>query len=163
MKKTPSPRAANPPANPGDTVAPDVPQSNLVLRKLEEMLKNNEVTPQIEQDTGMSREQMEQFVKRFKKAPQAEPGPGREIKIKPGEERKFDPNRKLPELGPNAPVSSRTIRGEGNAAGDDLRGNIEGTRLQVPPELKAGLEAYKSSLSRSKVLNPSRTGSGPSN
>src|SRR5215213_8118926 len=89
--------AAAPPLNSGETVAPDVPQSELVLQKLEDLLRKNQVTPELEQATGMSREQMEQFVTKFKKAPKAAPGPGREIQAKPGQDRTFRPDRPLPE------------------------------------------------------------------
>jgi len=143
--------------NAEETVAPDREQSNLVLRKLEDLLKNNQVTPKLEQETGMSREQMEQFVRKFKGAPKAEPGKGREIQIKPGESPKYSPNRTLPGLNAGSRVTSKTVRDRDGVVEDQIRDNVEGARFQVPPELRPGYEAYMSSLSRSKVLNPTRS------
>jgi hypothetical protein len=161
--KPPTPSPASPPLNSADTVAPEgnMPQSDLVLRRLEELLKNNQVTPELEKESGMSREQMEQFVTKFKKAPKAAPGPGRQIQVKPGKDRVFNPNRKLPDLGPNAHVGNRTGRGRGATVQDQIRDNTEGGRFEIPPELRSGFEAYKSSLSRSKsAARPAASGSG---
>lgn len=142
------PRAESPPAHSGETVAPDMPQTDLVLNKLEDLLKKNQVTPELEQATGMTRDEMEQFVTKMKKLPQGTPGPGREIQVKPGEEQKFDPNRTLPDITSNARMGSRTDRGRGSVAQDQIRDNMQGTRFEVPSELKGGFEAFKSSLSR---------------
>ncbi|WP_406693396.1 hypothetical protein V5E97_20435 [Singulisphaera sp. Ch08] len=154
------PRAETPPANSAETVAPDVPQTDLVLNKLEELLKRNQVTPELEQATGMSREEMEQFVTKMKKLDKAPAGPGREIQVKPGVDRTFDPNRTLPELNPNARLGNRTDRAKGSVAQDDLRDNVQGARFEVPRELRSGFEAYKSSLSRSKSRRPVTSGPG---
>jgi len=110
----------------------------------------------MEKELGMSKEELNQFVKKFEKAPKAEPGPGREIEAKPGKPQAVDPNRKLPDLNPGTSVSARTIRDRGGMVQDDVRGNNEGIRFTPPPELRAGFDAYKNSLSRSKTLNPTR-------
>jgi len=144
------PRSETPPANAAETVAPDMPQTDLVLNKLEDLLKRNQVTPELEQATGMSRDEMEQFVKKLKNVPKGPAGPGREIKVKPGAEQKFDPNRTLPELNPNARLGTRTDRTRGSVAQDQIRDNVQGARFEVPSELRSGFEAFKSSLSRSK-------------
>lgn len=147
--------------NADDSVAPNKEQTMLVVRKLEELLRNNEVPPKLEEELGMSREQMEHFVQKFKEAPKNDPGPGREIQIKPGESRKFDPNRRLPEVGPTGRVSAQTIRDRGSIVHDQIRDNVQGVRFQIPAELRPGFEAYKSSLSRSKTLNPPRPAAAP--
>ncbi|WP_020466405.1 hypothetical protein [Singulisphaera acidiphila] len=155
------PRSETPPANAAETVAPDVPQTDLVLNKLEDLLKRNQVTPELEQATGMSRDEMEQFVKKFKKPDKAAPaGPGREIQVKPGVDRTLDPNRTLSDLNPNARLGNRTERARGSVAQDDIRDNIQGARFEVPRELRPGFEAFKSSLSRSKTHRPTASGPG---
>jgi len=159
-KSEPPPRAETPPANAAETVAPDMPQTDLVLNKLEDLLKRNQVTPEIEKATGMTREEMEQFVTKFKKAPKAPPGPGREIKVKPGADQKFDPNRTLPDINPNARLGTRTDRTRGSVAQDQIRDNVQGARFEVPSELRPGFEAFKSSLSRSKSRKPAAAGPG---
>ena len=126
------PRSETPAANSDETVAPDVPQTDLVLNKLEDLLKRNQVTPELEQATGMSRDEMEQFVKKMKKLDKAPAGPGREIKVKPGVDRTFDPNRTLPDLNPNARLGNRTERARGSVAQDDhsrqrSRGSFRGS------------------------------------
>ncbi|MBV8608736.1 MAG: hypothetical protein JO034_14900 [Singulisphaera sp.] len=153
----PSPRAESRPVNSEETIAPDIPQSDLVLRKLEDLLRSDQVTPKLEQETGMSREQMEQFVQKFKKAPKATPGPGREIKAKPEPVRTFDPNRKLPDLNPNAKIGSRTIRDRNSFVQDQEHNNLQGPLFEAPSELRSKFDAYRSSLSRSKVATPTRS------
>jgi hypothetical protein len=113
------------------------------------MLKNDQVPPELLKDMNMSsKEELEQFVKKFEKAPKAEPGAGREIEAKPGKPQAVDPNRKLPELNPSARVNMSTLR-QGRALGDDtVRGNIEGARFVPPPEIRSRFEAYRKSLSR---------------
>ena len=92
---TPKP-AAPPPTNPGDSPAPDKAPTELVLRKLQDLIRENKITPELERDTGMSRSQMEQFVKKFENAQHAPVEPGRPIEVKPEPEKPktFDPNRK---------------------------------------------------------------------
>jgi len=160
----PSPRAESPPSNAGETVAPDVPQTELVLRKLEDLIKNNQVTPELEKETGMSRDEMDQFVKKFRKKPMAPAREGREIKVKPEEQKATPPKPNLSELTKGARVSSRTIRERGSMPEDQIRDNVEGGRSSVPPEIRSRYEAYKSSLSRLPALKSaqpaSATGSG---
>jgi hypothetical protein len=132
-----------------------------VLRKLDDLLRNNQVTPELEQATGMSREEMEQFVTKFKKPPKSQPGAGQEIPVKPGQAPKFDPNRALPDLNPGASVSSRNVRDRGSVARDDFRDNLEGTRFLAPREILPWVEAYRNTLSRSKVVSPPRAAPVP--
>ena len=98
-----------PPAGTDPSIAPDVPKSDLVLRKLQDLLKDDKFTPNVEKQLGMTKDEAEQFVKKFEKPEQPEPvGPGREIKAKPGEEKVFDPNRKAPEFNTSATSATRT-------------------------------------------------------
>ena len=97
-KTKPSPRAVSPPERRRDRRASNKPPSELVLRRIEELLKNDKVTPELEKETGMSREQMEQFVQKFKPAPKADPGAGREIDVKPGTAATSRPPRTCPAL-----------------------------------------------------------------
>ncbi len=65
----------------------------------------------------MTREQMEQFVKKFEKPPKAEPGPGRNIEINPQtKDRTFDPNRKVEGLNLNSNFGTKSIRDRGSFA-----------------------------------------------
>jgi hypothetical protein len=145
-----NPKADNRPANQGEDVAPDMPQSSLVLRKLEDMLRENKITSDIEKQTGMSKEEMEQFVKKYGGTPKAQPGEGRTIEVKPGTDKRLDPTRLGPEFNPGT-TSSRSDRGAGSVVQDNERGNVQGNRSVAPPEIRTRLEAYKSSLSRSNL------------
>jgi hypothetical protein len=108
-------------------------------------------------DFGMSsKDELNQFVTKFDKAPKAAPGAGREIEVKPGKSQAVNPSTKLPDLAPNHSVSSKVIRERGGISQDSLRGNNETTRFAVPKEFEPGFNAFKNSLNRSKTLNPSR-------
>ena len=57
------------------------------MRRVEDLLKDDQSTRKLEQETGMSRQQIEQFVDKWKKAPdRPAPGPGRTIEAKPGKD-----------------------------------------------------------------------------
>jgi hypothetical protein len=152
------PHAESPPENAADTVAPEnQSQSGLVLRKIQDMLRNGEITPAMEESLGMSKEELNQFVTKFQKAPKAEPGPGREIEVTPGKAAPtIDPKRSLPDLNPQASVSTKQMRDKGMVVQDNVRGNSEGMRIEPPSELKAGFNAYRSTLSKSKAVSPAR-------
>jgi len=155
----PSPRAQSPDLNADETVAPqNIPASDLSLRKVQELLQDKDIASKLERETGMSRDQMEQFVEKYqKKAIPAPDRQGQEIKVKPGESRAATPSPTLEGLDPRTRISTQTLRDRGSVVQDQVRGNAEDLRLVVPPELRAGFEAYKSTLSRSKTQNPTRT------
>lgn len=47
-----------------------------------------------------------------------------------------------------------TTRTKGHVMKDKIRGNVEGNRFFVPPELRAGFQAYRTALSRSTPQAP---------
>lgn len=159
------PPTAKPPANPGESIAPEVPQSDLVLRKIQDLLKDDKFTPDVEKQLGISKDEAEQFVKKFEKRkdPPAPAGPGREIKATPGQDKVFAPNRKAPEFNTQATVSNRNQRSGASIPQDNLSGLSEGSRSQPPPELRKQFEAYKRSVSRSspKAVTPPAAGASP--
>jgi hypothetical protein len=130
-----------------------VAQVVLVLRTLEDLLRSNQVGPELERDSGMSREQMEQVVTRFQRRRNAAPGQGRAVEVEPGDERAFhDEPASIPlERGTVGSLATRL----GANVVDDQQGDIvEGSRFVVPSELRSRFEAYKSSLSRSTATRP---------
>jgi hypothetical protein len=138
-------------------VAPrDVPQSNLTLRNVHELLKDPEAARRLSEETGMSPDQIEQFVQRFdrQKVPRGAARPGEEVQVKPGASRPATPDATLPGLDPRSTFSTKSQRNAGAVVQDDARNNFETTRFVVPPEIGTGFEAYKSTLSRSRTLNP---------
>jgi hypothetical protein len=144
-------------------VAPDAPASDLTLRKVQELLNDPDAASKLEQETGMSREAMEQFVQKYQKSktPGAVGRTGQEIQVKPGANRAAAPDPTLPGFNPNTNVSTKILRDRGAVVQDQVRDNAEGIRFIAPPEIRSGFEAYKSTLSRSRTLNPSRTPSAP--
>lgn len=141
----------SPPENFEDTVAPDQPQSDLVLRKLRDVLDKNEVTPDLEKDMGMTRAEMEQFVRKFEKQQAAQPGPGREVEIKPGDgSAGSKPSKGLSGIDRNTSFSNRTSRNPNTMSKDEIRDNVEGVRFEVPSELRSKYEGYVNRLSRSR-------------
>jgi hypothetical protein len=138
------------PGTGGDTVAPDgQPQSDLVLKKLTDILNDPEAAKKLSKDTGLSREQLEQFTQSFKKPPARPAGPGRQIEVKPGEETIAKPSANLPELGSKMSFTNKNVREKGTMAQDDVRNNIEGVRYQVPAEWRTKVEGYRNKLARS--------------
>jgi hypothetical protein len=142
--------------NAEESVAPDVSEPDLVLRKLEDLVRNNQITPELEKATGMSREEMEQFVQKYRKTPRGPDGEGREIKVNPDDPKGSAPQPKLSELKSSVSVKPRTDREGGATPDDQIRENVEGARFVVPPEIRSRYEAYKSSLSRSPAVQPAR-------
>ena len=99
-KSKPSPKGGTPSANSGETVAPDIAQSELTLRKVEDLLRDNKVTPEDEARAGMSKEEMEQFVKKFRKPPQGRARQGPHDRRQAGGEQDDDPPATEPSVQP---------------------------------------------------------------
>jgi len=139
----------------GDSVAPrNQPQSDLVLRTIRDLLDKKADTSDLEAATGMSRTEMEQFVKQYEKIQSGPAGPGREIEVKPGsgEAARAAPN--LPGLDSRV-SSTQAIKERGVTVQDDIRDNQEGVRFVPPAEFRNKLEGYKNALSRSRPSAPS--------
>jgi hypothetical protein len=130
-----------------------VAQAVLVLRKLEDLLRSNEVGPELERESGMSREQMEQFVTRFKLRRKAAPGEGRAVEVGPGYGRAFndEPTSIALDWGTAGNLATRS---PANVVDDQQRDIVEGIRFMAPSELRPGFEAYKRSLSYSIPTRP---------
>ncbi len=154
---SPSPTMSEPENPFGDTVAPrDQPQSDLVLRKLPDLLKDEDAVKQLEQQTGLTKGQLEQFATKYQKVDPKQPvGPGREITLKPGEEPGAAPSKDQPRLDPKTRFSTKNQRARGTIAQDEARGNTEGVRVEPPAEFRAKWRGYTSRLGR--VATPPRS------
>jgi hypothetical protein len=147
-------------------VAPqNIPQSELSLRNVRELLQDPEAAKKLSEETGMSPDQIEQFVQKLEKdkVPKGAARPGEEIQVRPGQNQSVAPDRTLPGLDPRTSYSTQSLRDRGAVVQDDIRNNVETTRFIAPPEIRSGFEAYKSTLSRSRTLNPTpnRPAGGP--
>lgn len=154
-----SPRAET--SKPGleETVAPkDQAQTDLTIRRVRDLLEKDQVTPELLNDIGMTKEELNQFVKKYEKAPKPEATPDREIEVKPGQTPALDPNTKLPSIEPGVSSNTQVIRDRGGIARDSARNVMEAQRFVPPPELRSGFDAYRNSLSRSKAVSPARRG-----
>jgi hypothetical protein len=148
-----SPRAAESADQGADGLAPDgQPQSGLNLRSLNELLKDDAKAQQLEKETGYSREQLEQFVARYKKVKSAPAGPGRDIDLKGAEQTDTKPSANLPGLDASTRFSTANRRDRGTAPQDQTRDLTEGIRFQPPPEFRGKWEGYKNKLA--KVVVP---------
>jgi hypothetical protein len=136
-----------------------MPQSELVLRKLDDLLKNDKVTPEMEQQTGMSRGEMEQFVKKFQKPKDAAAGPGRELTVKPGQAQPGVAGSNVPALDPKTSFNRRSTVSTKGLPQDAVQGNVQGARSQAPLELRSRVQAYRNSLSRPTA--PARATAAP--
>ena len=159
----PLPQAAETENAPRDDLAPEgQSQTEMVLRTVKDLLAKDAVTPDLEKATGMTREQMEQFVKKYEAVKSAPAGPGRDISVKPGEAGAGEgPSANLPGIDPRTRFSNKNIKGRGEAPRDDVHNNLEGVRFTPPPEFRSKFEGYKSTLAKSRGTatrrSPSRT------
>jgi hypothetical protein len=146
----PSPPAAEPENPPRDDIAPEgQAQTEMVLRTIKDLLAKDAVTPDLEKATGMSRQQMEQFVKKYEAVKSPPAGPGREIAIKPGEQETGDrPAANLPGIDRQSRFSTKNAKNRGEAPKDDARKNLEGIRFTPPPEYRSKFDSYKSTLAK---------------
>ncbi len=168
----PSPRATDP-ENPsaGEDIAPQgQAQTDMVLRTVKDLLAKDAVTPDLEKETGMTREQMEQFVKKYEKVKSAPAGPGREIAVKPGDREPTDrPSANLPGFGRQERYSTKSQKDRGQMVRDDVQNNLEGISFKPPPEFRSKFEGYRTSLARtrsgasSKPAGPACPGRGKIN
>ncbi|MBV8487198.1 MAG: hypothetical protein JO161_02850, partial [Planctomycetaceae bacterium] len=150
----PSPKAQEPEDPSTDDIAPlgGPSQSDLVLRTVKDLLEKDAVTPDLEKETGMTREQMEQFVKKYEGVKTAPAGPGREIEVKPGQhDASLRPSANLPGIDVNTRYSTKNIKERGTMPHDDVHNMLEGIRFAPPPELRSKFENYKSKLARSRA------------
>ena len=105
----------------------------------------------------MTREQMEQLVKKYENVKTAPAGPGREIEVKPGQREPTDrPSANLPGFGRQERYSTKSQKDRGQTAYDDTKNNLEGISFKPPPEFRSKLEGYKSSLARGRMGTSSR-------
>ncbi len=140
-------RAAEPENQGGDTVAPQgQPQSDLFLRKLQDALHDDAKAKDLENSTGLSRSQIEQFAKKYHKLKSDLPGPGRNLTVKPGEETTAKPSANLSGLSPSTRFGSVNRRAAGSAPQDEVRDNVQGMIFQPPAEYKGRWEGYKNRL-----------------
>src|SRR5208283_1989685 len=132
----PSPKAVDPDNPTGEDIAPQgQSQTEMVLRTVKDLLAKDAVTPDLEKETGMTREQMEQFVKKYEAGKSAPAGPGREIEVKPGEQGATDkPSANLPGIDRQNRFSTKNLKDRGATSKDDVRNNLEGLRFTPPPE-----------------------------
>ena len=87
------------------------------------MLNDPAEAKDLEQRDGISRSEIEQFVKKYEKPKSAPAGPGREIKVKPGEQTPVKPSPNLPGLDPNSRFSTKTRTDRGSMPQDDVQNN----------------------------------------
>jgi hypothetical protein len=145
-------------------VAPrNIPQSEFTYRNVQDLLKDPDAAKRLSEETGMSPDQIEQFVQRYNKdkMPKGAARPGEDIQVKPGASRPVAPDSTLPGLDPRTHFSTKSLRDAGAVVQDDARNNFETTRFMVPPEIRSGFEAYKSASSRSRTLNPATNAPAP--
>ncbi len=144
-----SPQAKEPDDPSKGLVAPEgQQQSDLNLKKIHELLNDPAALKDLEQREGITRSDIEQFVRKYEKVASPPAGPGREIKVKPGDEKPALPSKDLPDLDPSLKISSRTRTDRGSMPQDQVANNVEDLRLPPPPELRGKLTDYNNSLAK---------------
>ncbi len=114
---------------------------------------------ELEDATGVTREQVEQFAKKYEKVASAPAGPGRDINVKPGEQTPAQPSADLPGLKPSTRFNSKNIRNRGTQPQDEIHDHAEGIRFEPPPEWRAKYEGFRNRLAKIVVTKgtPSAT------
>jgi hypothetical protein len=138
------------PKNPGDDVAPKDGGPPLVIQEIQDLLRAGKSTKDLEAETGMTRQEMQDLVKKFEKVEKPAAEPSRDLKGDLGKDKTIDKNRKFIDPIKANTVSGRAGRGPGTVAGDTLAGDAEGARSVAPPEYKSRWEAYRSSLAKTE-------------
>jgi hypothetical protein len=136
-------------------------QSNLVLKNLADALKDDQAAKELEDRTGIPRERLEQFAKKFEKPKPGPAEPGREIEVKPGDQTPAKPGENLPGFDRTQRMDSKSIRERGTMPQDTVRNMQQGYRFEPPPEWRGRWEGYKSKLARSHVLPTRRAARTP--
>ena len=163
----PSPRALEPDQpEPNDNLSPEQKADQRLLKRLRDMVDKNEISKDLENATGLSREEINQFVRKFEppaleERKSAEGAGSSEVKSAPGKETETR-NVTLPSNLPGGKVTSRTGRGAGMVADDSQQGNLEGARSRIPSGLRSRFEAYQKGLSRTNSRGAGTTNSGES-
>jgi hypothetical protein len=153
---------AEPKAPPSDSdrddLAPDA-KTELTVRQIKDILQDPDRTKQLEKDSGLTRDQMEQFVRKFEKPKQSESTrPGGEIEAKPGQDKTIDPSRTIADPIRSGVNSGRRERAAGGVAQDQITGQSEGARIQAPAEWRARFEAYRNTIAGASAgTQPSNT------
>ena len=162
---TPTARSQEP-EQPGESnnLTPQQKADQRVLKRLREMVKRDEITKDLEEATGLSREEIDQFVRRYEppakeERSRTEDGPGEILTKQSGQDKERRVN--LPANLPGGQVTSRTARNSGMVGEDTQQGNLEGARSRIPSALRARFEAYQKSLSRSAGGPASNAGFSP--
>jgi hypothetical protein len=146
-------------AAPDDVAPKDQSQADMVLRTVKDLIAKDAVTPDIEKATGMSREQMEQFVKKYESVKAAPAGPGREINVKPDQKAPAGgAAANLPGIDRGSRFTTKNRKDRGTMAQDDVHNNREGIRFTPPPEYRSKFEGYKSTLAKTRSGGAARPG-----
>ena len=147
----PSPPADQSPDAGGDDVAPkNQPQTELTLRKLHDALQDDQATKRLEERTGMTREQLEQFAKAYEKPKSGTVAPGRELEVKTGDPAPVKPSSNNPGFGTQR-IGTKNRTNSDAMPQDSIREMNEGIRSEPPPEWRGKWEGYKSRIARSQV------------
>jgi hypothetical protein len=150
-----SPSPSTPAVSEDDVAPRNQRQTQRVLRRLRDLIDKDQVPREVLAALDMrSKEELDQFLTRFEKAPQSRPGPGRTIESRPGVLPASPPDSLAPAPVINATAGIKSLRHRGAFVDDAIRGNLEGTRFILPPELRAGFDAYRLARGRSKTPNP---------
>lgn len=135
------------------------------LRRIREALQDDTQTRKLEDLTGMTREEMSQFVERFSGPPEGPAGEGRELEVGlESESGTIDPNRVVPDPLSGIRQSEGARRSQGTGVNDGLGMSRQGGGTPPPPQLRKLVEAYQRRLSNTNppASQGSRTPAPPS-
>ncbi|MFO0959183.1 MAG: hypothetical protein U0800_17425 [Isosphaeraceae bacterium] len=152
---TPSPRAREgAPDRPSDVNPGDEQRKGDFARRVRDLLKNEDTAKQLEEETGMSRSDLEQFVDRFQKKEQAAGREASTLEANPTEDPDYQGGAQFPGMKQGSSFGQRAARGGGNMPQESAGGNVQGARSVAPSRVKSRYEAYLKSMSKSASSTP---------
>jgi hypothetical protein len=145
----PPPTPDGPPAVGREAPIPENLQArDQKLRRIQEALQDEDQARKLEDLTGMTREEMSQFVERFSGPPEGPAGEGRELEVDlESESGTIDPNRVVPDPLSGVRQSEGARRSQGTGVNDGLGMSRQGGGTPPPPQLRKLVEAYQRRLS----------------
>jgi hypothetical protein len=155
-KPTPPAAEAKDPFTNDDVAPANQAPTDLSLRGLSDVLKDAAKVKELEDRTGMSKEQIEMLARKYEK-PKVGPGrEAREVEVKIGEQAPAGPGSNLP-VSPSRRINSTTIRNRGGIPVDKDRDNNEGIRNIPPAEWLRRNSEYHSTLAREQEKSSKKT------
>jgi hypothetical protein len=156
-KPTPPAAEAKDPFANDDVAPPNQAATDLTIRRLADALNDADKVKALEENTGMTKEQLEMLARKYEK-PKVAPGrEAREVEVKIGDQTPSGPGSNLPEPKSRRIDSTKIRTRDGAIPVDQARGNNESVRNIPPAEWLRRYSEYNSTLARQQEKSSKKT------